>query len=108
MRQEGVLADAWKQTDENCDESLQCKACCHVLNTLSKDHIPTILLFGGYGTYCFVKKMSRDHENEKSSPVLEKFLRESQSAATEPVLKKAKTFPFWHISVESAMVETVD
>ena len=42
-----------------------------------KDQKPTILLFGGDGTHCFGKKMSRDYEKEKPSPFLKKFFRQS-------------------------------
>ena len=55
----------------------KCKACCNVLNFPFKDQKPTIMLFGGDGTYCFAKKTSRGYEKEKPSPFLKKFLRQS-------------------------------
>ena len=51
----------------------KCKACCHVLNIPFMDQKPTIMLFGGDGTHCFAKKISRDYEKEKPSPFLKNF-----------------------------------
>ena len=45
----------------------KCKACCHILKIPFKDQKPTIMLFSGDGTHCFVRKTSRDYENEKPS-----------------------------------------
>ena len=59
----------------------KCKACCHFLNFAFKDQKPTIMLFGGDGTHFFAKKKSRDHDKEKPSPFLKKFLRQLQSPA---------------------------
>ena len=52
------------------------------------------MLFGGDGTHCFVKKTSRNYENEKRSPFLKKFHRQLPSVTPEPVPKKAKINPF--------------
>ena len=46
-------------------------------------------LFGIDGTYWFVKRTRRDYKNEKLSPILEKFVRQSQSA-THEYEKKSK------------------
>ena len=69
----------------------KCKACCHVSNILFKDQKPTIMLFGGDGTPCFVKKTSRAYE--KPSPFLKKVLRQSQLSTSEPDPKKVKKSP---------------
>ena len=69
----------------------KCKACCLVLNIPFKDQKPTNMLFGGDGTHCFARKMSRDYE--KPSPFLKKFLRQSQPSKSEPEPKKIKTSP---------------
>ena len=69
----------------------KCKACCHVLNIPFKDQKPTIMLFGGDGIHCFAKKTSRDYE--KPSPLMKKFLRQSQASTSEPEPKKCKTTP---------------
>ena len=46
----------------------------------------TITLFGGDGyTHCFARKTSRDCGEEKSSPFLKKYLRQSQPSTPEPV-----------------------
>ena len=49
-----------------------------------KDQKPTTMLFGADGTDCFAGKTSRDYENEKPSPFLKKFIRQSQSSIPEP------------------------
>ena len=67
------------------------KDCCLVLNIPSQDKKPTIMLFGGDGTHCFARKTSRDYE--KPSPLLEKFLRQSQPSTSEPEPKNVKTSP---------------
>ena len=64
------------------------KACCHVLNFRFKDQKPTFMLFDVDGTDCFARKASRDHEEEKPSPFLKKFLRQSQPTTSEPEPKK--------------------
>ena len=69
----------------------KCKACCRVLNIAFKDQKPTIMLFGGDGTHCFARKTSRDHE--KPSPILKKFLRQSQPSTSEPEPRKDKSSP---------------
>ena len=82
---EGIVQDKfvyghlWNENVENRYESLQCRACSIILNIPFTDQKRTILLFGGDGTYCFVKKTSRDYETEKPSPSLEKLLRQLQT-----------------------------
>ena len=71
----------------------KCKACCNVLNIPFKDQKPTIMLFVGDGTHCFARKTSRDYEEEKLSPFLKKFLRQSQPSTSEPEPKKVKLSP---------------
>ena len=70
------------------------KACCHVFNIPFKHRKPTIKLFGGDDTQCFVKKTSRDYEEEKPSPYFKNFHRQSQSSTPELEPKKAKIIPF--------------
>ena len=67
-------------------DSQKRKTWCHVL----KDQKPTILLSGGNGTHCFVKKTSRDYKNEKPYLFQKKFLRQSQSTTRELEPKKEK------------------
>ena len=71
----------------------RCKACCHVLNIAFKDQKPTIMLFGGDGTHCLAKKTTRDYDKEKSSPFLNKILRQSVPSKTEPAPERAKMSP---------------
>ena len=66
----------------------KCKGSCNVLNIPFKDQKPRIMLFGRDGTNCFARKTSRDYENEKSSPFLKKFLRQSQPSTSEPEPKR--------------------
>ena len=71
----------------------KCKACCNVLNIPFKEQKPTIILFGGDGTHCFVRKTSSDYEKGKPSPFLKKFLRQSQPSTSELEPKKNKPSP---------------
>ena len=70
-----------------------CKACCNVFNIPFRDQKPTIMLFGGDGTYCFARKTSRDYEKGKPYPFLKNFLRQSQPSTSEPESKKVKMTP---------------
>ena len=72
----------------------KCKACCHVLNIPFKDQTPTIMLFGGDGTHCSARKMSRNFEKEKPFPFTKKNLRQSKPSTSEPEPKKAEVIPF--------------
>ena len=67
----------------------KCKAFCHALSIPFKDQKPTIMLFVGDGTHCFAKTTSSGYEQETPSPILKKFLRQSQS----PAPKKDKLSP---------------
>ena len=69
----------------------KCKARCNVLNIPFKDQKPTIMLFGGDGTYYFARKTSSDYE--RPSPLLKNFLPQSQPSTSEPVPKKDKSSP---------------
>ena len=71
----------------------KCKACCNVLNIPFKDQKPTIMLFGGDGTHCFERKTNRDYKKERPSPILKKFLRQSQLRTSELEPKKVKMSP---------------
>ena len=71
----------------------KCKTCCHILNIPFNDQKPTIMLFGGDGRHCFVRKTSRYYEKEKPSPILKKFLRQSQPSTSELDPKKDKSSP---------------
>ena len=64
------------------------------MNIPFKDQKPTIMLFGGDGTHFFAGKTSRDYEEEKPSPFLKKFLRQSQSSASEPEPKMVENIPY--------------
>ena len=70
-----------------------CKACCNVLYFPFKEQKPTIMLFGGDGTHCFARNTSRDYEKGKPSLFLMKFLRQSQTSASELEPKKDKSSP---------------
>ena len=72
----------------------KCKACCHVLNIPCRDPKPTIMLFGGDGTHCFARKTVRDYDKERPSPILKKYLRQSDPSTSELEPKKAQVFPF--------------
>ena len=86
----------------------KCKACSHELNFPFKDQKPTFMLFGGDGTHYFVRKMSSDYD-EKLSPLLKKFLHQSQSSIPEPEPKnKQKSFHLWQNRVNSSSVDTVN
>ena len=93
-RQNFVCVHTWKENDGNCHDCFQGKACCYVLNIPFSDQKPTILLIGGDGTYCFVRKMSRSKKNEKPFSLLKNFRRPSKSTTPEPVPKKTKMVPF--------------
>ena len=71
----------------------KCKDCCHVLNIPFEDQKSTIMLSGGDGTHCIARKTRRDYEKEKPSPLLKKFLRQSQTSTTEREPKKDKSSP---------------
>ena len=68
----------------------KCKTCCHILNIPFKDQKLTFMLFGGGCTQFFARKTSRDHGEEKPSPFLKQFFRQSQPSTSEPELKKVK------------------
>ena len=58
----------------------KCKACCHVLNFPFKDQKPTIMLFGGDGTYCLHESQLRKRKaisifEEISTPITTKHNR---------------------------------
>ena len=71
----------------------KCITCCNVLNIPFRDQKPRIMLYGGDGTHCFVRRTSRDYGKEKPSPFLKKLLRESQRSTSEPEPKKVKLNP---------------
>ena len=52
------------------------------------------MLFGGDGTQCFARKTTRDYEKEQPSPLLKKFLRQSQPSTSEPEPKKIEVITF--------------
>ena len=70
----------------------KCRACCHVLNVPFKDQKPTIMLFGDDVTHCYATKLFAT--TKKTSPFLEKFLRQSQPSTSEPEPKKVEVIPF--------------
>ena len=72
----------------------KCKVSCHLSNIPFKDQKPTNMLFGGDGTHCFARKTSRDYEEEKPSPYLMKFLRQSDPSTSKPEPKKAEVIQF--------------
>ena len=51
---------------------------------------PALTLFEGDGTHCFAENTNHHNEKEQPSPLLKKYLRQSQSSATESETKKAK------------------
>ena len=87
FRNEKCVYISTNRTTTFCD-CKKCKACCNVLNIPFKDQKPTIMLFGGDGTYCLARETSRDYEKEKPIPFLKKFLRQSQPSTPEPEPKK--------------------
>ena len=74
-------------------KSAKTEAWCDDLNIPFRDQKPANLLFGGDGTHCFARKTSGDYKKENLSPILKKFLRQSQPIASEPEPKKVKKSP---------------
>ena len=72
----------------------KCIACCHALYIPFKDQKPTIMLFCGDDTHGFARKTNRDYDEEKPSPFLKEFLRQSQPSTSEPEPKEAEIYPF--------------
>ena len=72
----------------------KCKSYSHVLDIPFKDQKPTIMLFGGDGTHVSARKTSRDNDEEKRSPYLKNFLRQSYPSASEPEPKNAEVIPY--------------
>ena len=91
-RNEKCVYNSINKTTSFCD-CKKCKACCNVLNIPCKDQKPTIMSFGGDGTHCFARKTSRDYEKGKPSPLLKKFVRQSQPSTSELEPKKDKSSP---------------
>ena len=83
----------------------KCKAWCNVLNIPFKDQKPTIMLFGGDVTHCFARKTSPDYEEEKPSPFLKKFLRQSQPSTPEPEPKKLKRVQVWNKRIRFLLLD---
>ena len=83
----------------------KCKACCHVLNIAFKDKKPTIMLFGGDGTHCFARKMSRDYEKEKPSPFWKKFIANHKKAHPNLFQKKLKGVQIWETRIRFLLVD---
>ena len=54
VQDKNVSFHTWKDNDENCKGCQESKACCSVFNMPFGDEKPTIMLFDGDGTYCFV------------------------------------------------------
>ena len=77
----------------------KCKACCHVLNIPFKGQKPTIMLFSGDGTLCFARETSDDYQ--KPSPILTKFLRQSQPSTSEPEPKNGRTYSIYGMIVST-------
>ena len=91
-RNEKCVYNSTKKTT-NFYDCKKCKACCNVLIVPFRDRKLTIMLFGGDGTHCFARKLNRDYEKEKPSPILKKFLRQSQPSTSEPEPKNVKMSP---------------
>ena len=95
-----VYITSYEKNNESSYKCNLCKACCHVLDIPFKDQKPTLLLFGGDGTYCFRKKSKLDYQKEKLSPLMRQYIRQSKLSTTktneinnEPAPKKAKMSP---------------
>ena len=71
----------------------------------SKDQKPKLMLFGGDGTYRFVRKTSLDYEIDKPSPFSKTYLDQLQSNTTEREQKKQNIFGLWQNRVESQLVD---
>ena len=74
-------------------ERLQCNACFHVLKTHFEDQKPNISLLGGDGTYCLVKKTSRDNKVGKLYPFFEKIFANHNQATPNLSQKRPKIIP---------------
>ena len=64
------------------------------MNFAFKNQKPTIILFSGDDTHRFAKKTSRDYENEKLSPFLKNFRRQSQQNTSKFEPKNVEIIPF--------------
>ena len=84
----------------------KCKTWCHVSYIPFKDKKRTIMLSGGDGRSCFLDQTSLYYENEKPSPSLKNFFRQSQSTTPKPEPKKAKILPFTDNRVDFPLVDT--
>ena len=62
------------------------------------------MLFGGDGKHCFARKTSRDYKKEKPSPVLKKFLRQSQPITSELEPKTLKSVQMWNKPIRFLLV----
>ena len=65
-----------------------------LLNVPFRDQQSTNMLFGGAGTHCFARKMSRDYEKEKPSPFFEEVTPPITIKHTRTRAKNAETNPF--------------
>ena len=70
----------------------KCKACCHVLNIALMDQKATICCLAVMVHIVLQENESRLRDR-KPSPILKKFLRQSQPSTSEPEPKKAEFIP---------------
>ena len=66
------------------------------------------MLFSSDSTYCIVKKTSRDYENEKAFPFVEKILHQSQSVMLESVQTEAEIFRNIALSCLLPLIDAVE
>ena len=103
-RDEKCVYISTNKTTSFCD-CKKFKACCNVVNIPFKDQKRTIMLFGDDGTICFARNTGRDKEKEKPSPILKKFLRQSQPSTSEPEPKRLKSVQIWNKPIRFLLVD---
>ena len=85
----------------------KCKACCHVLNIPFKDQKPTIMLFGGDGTHCFARKLSRDYEKESHLHFWRKFSTNHNHAHPNLNQKRTNRVQIWNKRIRFPLADVL-
>ena len=79
----------------------KCKTCCHALNIPFKDQTPTIMLFSGDGTHCFVRKASCDYEKLKAISIFKEISPPITAKHIRTWTKKGRSYYIWGIIVST-------
>ena len=92
-RQTCVYFHTWKKNVKSGYECLPCKTCYQVLNSPFRDRKPTIMLFGGDGTFFCHKKESRLRERKNLS-IFDGVPPQVKSGTPKLEAKRGKNIPF--------------